>query len=360
MYKNTKGFLKILQRYIDNSSSVEEKQVMDYWYESIDQDSAVEKTADEKQLLEEKLWRQIQAKTQPHQPELIQPTPNWWQRNRYRLTAAASIVLIAGFIYTVSTFTQSRPIALKGLTTAQIDALTVLENTDQKPKQVQLSDGSQVTLESNATLYYPQSFNGDRRIVYLIGNGFFEIAKNPQKPFWVYSESIVTKVLGTSFTIRKNEQSGEVEVAVKSGRVIVEKSNEHKSVKAKPNIGVVLTPNEKVTYQQGSESYSTGLVDKPVLIDPLREFSKPDAFTFTEAPLSTVIKKLEVAYGIEITLINESVSDCPITAVLPNESLFAKLEVINALLNSTTELKGTTIVMTGGECIPFRLPLEIT
>jgi hypothetical protein len=86
---------------------------MDYWYESIDQDSAVEKTADEKQLLEEKLWRQIQAKTQPHQPELIQPTPNWWQRNRYRLTAAASIVLIAGFIYTVSTFTQSRPIAFK-------------------------------------------------------------------------------------------------------------------------------------------------------------------------------------------------------------------------------------------------------
>lgn len=354
MYRYTKGFLKILQRYIDNSSSLEEKQAMDYWYESMDQDNLVEKTAAEKQALEKKIWLQIQAKTQAYHPELTQPTPNWWNRNRHQLTAAASIVVVAGFIYAVSVFTQSRPIALKGLTTEEIEALTVLENTDQKPKRVQLSDGSQVTLEPNATLYYPQSFNGNRRIVHLIGNGLFEIAKNPQKPFWVYSESIVTKVLGTSFTIRKNEQSGEIEVAVKTGRVIVEKANEHKLAKAKPNTGVVLTPNEKVTYQQGSESYSTGLVDNPELIDSSQEFSKPDAFAFVEAPLSAVIKKLEVAYGIEITLINESISDCPITAVLPNESLFAKLEVINALLNSTTELKGTTIVMTGGECIPFK------
>ncbi|GAB4019456.1 hypothetical protein GCM10028808_57270 [Spirosoma migulaei] len=354
MYKYTKGFLRILQRYIDNSSSQEEKGVMDFWYESIDEDSPVEKTAAEKQLLEAKLWQKIQEKTQPSPTELTQPIPNWWTRNRSRYAVVASLALVAAAIYLVTSLTRPHPIALKGLTTEQVDALTLLENTSQNPKRVQLSDGSQVTLEPKASLYYPQRFNGNRRIVYLAGNGFFEITKNPKKPFWVYSESIVTKVLGTSFTILKNETSGEIEVAVKTGRVIVETSDEHKSAIEKSSTGVVLTPNEKVTYQPTKERYVTGLVDNPVLVDHSPEFSKPDAFAFEEAPLSTVIKKLEKAYGVEITLVNEVIGDCPITASLPNESLFAKLEVINALLNSTTELNGTTIVMAGGECVPFK------
>ncbi|WP_460951213.1 FecR family protein [Spirosoma daeguense] len=327
---------------------------MDYWYESIDQDKLVEKTVAEKRLLEDKLWQQIQAKTNPYPASLKQSAPNWWTRNRIRYAMAASIVLLVGSLYFISTFSHSHQVALKGLTTEQIDALTLLENTSGGPKRVQLSDGSQVTLEPKASLYYSQLFNGNRRIVYLVGNGFFEIARNPQKPFWVYSESIVTKVLGTSFTIRKNEKSGDIEVAVKTGRVRVETSEEHKSTTEKQSNGVVLTPNEKVTYQSLKDRYVTGLVDNPILVDPSPEFSKPDAFAFEETPLSTVIKKLEKAYGVDITLVNESIGDCPITANLPNESLFAKLEVINALLNSTTEFNGTTILMTGGECVPFK------
>lgn len=354
MYRYTKGFLKILQRYVDNTSSPEEKRIMNYWYESIDQDVAEEKTVSEKLQLEAKLWQKIQAKTQPvtHQPE--HSSTNWWGRNYRRLAIAATVALVAGSVYLVSTMHSSPTVALSRLTTEQVAALTVLTNTSNVPKRIRLSDGSQVTLEPTATLYYPQQFKQNRRVVYLVGDGFFDIAKNPQKPFVVYSESIVTKVLGTSFTIHKNKTSGDIEVAVKTGRVIVEKSDENSLVREKVSNGVVLTPNEKITYHQNSGRVTTGLVDNPVLVDPSQEFHKPDAFSFVDAPLSTVIEMLEKAYGVDITILNKSISDCPITASLPNESLFAKLEIINALLNSTTEIKGTTIVMTGGECVPFK------
>lgn len=354
MYKYTRGFLKILQRYINNTSSPEEKRVMNYWYESIDQDVADEKTASEKLQLEAKLWRKIQAKTQPvtHQPEFS--STNWWERNFGRLAVAATVALVAGLVYFIANVNSPSPMALNGLTTEQAAALTTLTNTGNVPKRIQLSDGSQVTLEPTASLYYPRQFEKNRRVVYLVGDGFFNISKDPQKPFFVYSESIVTKVLGTSFTIRKNKKSGDIEVAVNTGRVIVEKSAENSLVNEKPSNGVVLTPNEKVTYHQISRSVTTGLVDNPVLVDASQEFHKPDAFSFVEAPLSTVIEKLEKAYGVDISLLNKSISDCPITASLPNESLFAKLEIINTLLNSTTEIKGTTIVMSGGDCVPFK------
>lgn len=327
---------------------------MNHWYESIDQEVAEKKTALEKLQLENKLWRKIQAKTQSvtHQTEPF--STNWWERNSRRLAVAATVTLIAGLLHIISNVTSSSSLAFSGLSTEQVAALAILTNTDKVPRLFQLSDGSQVTLEPEASLYYPQPFEKNKRVAYLVGDGFFNIARNPQKPFLVYSESIITEVLGTSFTIHKNKQSGDIEVAVKTGRVIVEKSVENNVVKEKLRTGVVLTPNEKVTYNQVSGSYVTGLVDNPVLIDYSQEFRKPDAFSFVEAPFSTVIKKLEKAYGVEIIVTNETINNCLITASLPNESLFAKLEIINALLNSTTEIKGTTIILSGGECAPFR------
>ena len=354
MYKHRRGFLKILQRYINNTSAAEEKEAMDFWYDAIGEPDQEEKTEPARQALENKLWSRILTTIQEpsEQPEIV--TRNWFERNLSRLALAASVVLITGLMYWMYGLRESPPQVLSNLSVAEQSALARIDNETSAAKQVRLPDGSQVVLEPNARLYYPASFNGKNRVVYLVGNGFFSVTHNAQKPFFVYCEHIVTKVLGTSFTIQKNEQSQAIEVAVRTGSVLVEAATGNGYGATKRSERVVLRPNEKVAFQQSTGSCRTGLVDNPQVVDTTDEFRKTDAFIFENTPLQEVLEKLEKAYGVEIKLTNTAIGECSVTANLADASLFAKLEIINALLTTKTEVQGTIIVMTGGECAPYK------
>ena len=334
---------------MDGSSSREERQIMDTWYASVQGQESGDLEAEVKDQLEEKIWAGIQngrhAKTQPLVAE---------RRLGFgiylKLATAASVILVLGFLYFFSDFNRLANPLFKNLSRQEWAALSRIENTVSSQLVIRLIDGSHVTLEKGAALYYPRVFSASSRKVYLEGNAFFNVAKNPQKPFLVYSGDIVTKVLGTSFTVRKNSTSGNIEVAVLTGKVIVEKARTSEETFDPRTNGVYLTPNKKVTFSPESEKYITGIVDKPVFI----EAPEPGAFIFEEAALSEVIEKLEKAYGVEIKLENENVANCPVTADLSNESLFVKLEIINALLHTKSIVKDATILMTGGGCAPFK------
>lgn len=81
--------------------------------------------------------------------------------------------------------------------------VTMLErvNTNGQRVQIRLSDSSLVYLAGGSRLRYPSRFVGKTREVILNGEAFFEIAKNPKKPFIIQSGKIKTRVVGTSFRI---------------------------------------------------------------------------------------------------------------------------------------------------------------
>ncbi|MCF2443247.1 FecR family protein [Dyadobacter sp. CY345] len=349
MEKKTKGFLRILQRYMDGSSRNEEKQVMDIWYGSIERENISDLDSEDKNQLEDKIWAGIQKEIYfKNEPEAVS------NKLRYipylKFVSAASVLLVLGFLYFISDLNRSRSSLFKNISSQEQAALLKIENTGSSQSVIRLTDGSHVTLEKGAKLYYPKLFSATSRKVYLEGNAFFNISKNPQKPFLVFSGDIVTKVLGTSFTVHTNIKSGNIEVAVLTGKVIVEKADKVKETFDAGTGGVFLTPNKKVIFLPESEKYITGIVDKPVFVE------KPDAgaFVFEETSLIDVIEKLEKAYGVEIKLENGSIAHCPITADLSNESLFVKLEIINALLNTKSQVRDTTILLTGGACNSFK------
>jgi ferric-dicitrate binding protein FerR (iron transport regulator) len=64
-----------------------------------------------------------------------------------------------------------------------------------------------VQLNPNSTISYPEHFGQKTRTVYLKGEAFFNIKRNPAKPFVVHTGDLVTEVLGTSFTIKSYENS---------------------------------------------------------------------------------------------------------------------------------------------------------
>ena len=141
-----------------------------------------------------------------------------------------------------------------------------------------------------------------------------------------------------------------VEVEVETGKVSVFKKEKNTKHGATSENGVVLTPNQKVTYLIDREDFVSGLVDKPIVVKELEKTIKEADFKFDETPLSEVIKKLERAYGIQIVLANDKMNVCPVTANLTQQPLFGKLDLVCAILKSNYEVQGTRILVTGRGC----------
>ncbi|ETZ20984.1 FecR family protein [Pedobacter sp. V48] len=109
----------------------------------------------------------------------------------------------------------------------KIAAVTMFErvNANGQRVQVRLSDSSIVYLAGGSTLRYPSRFVGNTREIILHGEAFFEVAKNPKKPFIIHTGEIRTLVVGTSFRINafKNKPflvevaSGKVRIAHEQG-----------------------------------------------------------------------------------------------------------------------------------------------
>jgi transmembrane sensor len=103
----------------------------------------------------------------------------------------------------------------------ETDPLVEKHNSTDRPLLIMLTDGSSVLLQPKSTLRYPPDFDRNERKVYLSGDAFFEISKNPDQPCVVYANELVTRVVGTSFRIKAFADQKNVEVVVRTGKVNV-------------------------------------------------------------------------------------------------------------------------------------------
>lgn len=270
-----------------------------------------------------------------------------------RWMAAASIILL---LVTASLFFLLNNREDKDSFASFIPRNTLVHsNPGSMPKTVALEDGSIVTLQPGSSLHYPKAFASDKREVYLEGEAFFEVAKNPRQPFLVYYNDIVTKVLGTSFTINTNSKTGNIEVAVSTGKVQVYE-NEHLSKDKNTGIAVIVAPNQKAIYKKRNRLFETTLVDKPQAIatgddgdhDPA---SRPAySFIFEQEKLLNVFRQIEKSYGIEIVAENAAINDCVFTGDVSTNDLYTKLKIICLTVNASYEINGTRILIKGQGC----------
>jgi transmembrane sensor len=275
-----------------------------------------------------------------------------FMRKNQWLRLVASVVLVCGLGFFIwKNYVISKPNKTYTTLIEQSDnILTEVINDGQKPKLVNLSDGSSIILQPNSRISFPKIFSHNKREVYLSGEAFFEVAKNPSQPFFVYANELITKVLGTSFNVRAYETDAEVKVVVKTGRVSVFSQNDGRSSELKNNrelTGIVLTPNQRAVFQREEVRIIRGLVEKPDLLNiPLEHQS----FVFKRTPLSEVFKTLENAYGVEIVYDEELLAKCSITASLDDEPLFEKIQMICAASESSYEEIDGQIVISSKGC----------
>lgn len=289
------------------------------------------------------IWERIE-----HTIETLETTPNvrtaswFWRVGGW--AAAAVVVLALGYAWQNGGII---PAEKTEVATKVLPAWMEAVNSSDKMMLIQLSDGSRVELETNSRLKYPRRFQDDKREVHLEGGAFFDVEKNPKRPFLVFANGLVTRVLGTSFHIAAYQKDPDVTVAVKSGRVSVyaDRRDPRQDPESK---GIVLTPNQKAVFVRSEATIRKLLVETPTLLLPPAEMAR---FVFDAAPAPLVFAALEKAYGIEVVYDEDVLKNCLLTINLTDENLFEKLEVICKVLDADYKLiDGQVIIYGKGGC----------
>ncbi|MFL5743531.1 MAG: FecR family protein [Niastella sp.] len=270
-----------------------------------------------------------------------------FSRTRYLVGIAASLLMIAGVYWYFNNKPGPLPAnAYKAFMKETKHKSFEYNNNSDGEQHIVLSDGSEVVLEKNSRLTYAANFSSGKREVYLEGNAFFNITRNPQRPFIVYTQTIVTKVLGTSFYVKAMSSAETASVVVKTGKVSVFKRENFTSTDAGSASlkGMVVTPNQQVVYDIPHEQMNKSLVEKPVIASQTTY-----SFDFDDTPAADVFSRLQTAYGVPIMIDEEVLKTCTISASLGNEPFYEKLRIICKIINATYEvIDGTVIINTNG------------
>jgi transmembrane sensor len=261
------------------------------------------------------------------------------KRAWFRIAASVSILIVAGLL-SKSYFHDVQPstaVATDGILKMTNSTVKKVNET-QQPMVVELADMSTVVLTPGSYIQYDDNFLGDSREVTLVGEAFFDVSKDRYRPFFVYANELVTKVLGTSFTIKAYPSSKQVIVEVKTGRVSVfAKSDPELQAKlTKRELqGVILSPNQKIIYEREIARMEKTLVERPEIVTPQ---TKVLQFEYEDVPASEVFASLGKAYGIEIIYDEDLLKGCPLTAALDNLPLHEQLSVICKAVEASYEI----------------------
>lgn len=272
---------------------------------------------------------------------------------RYWISGIAAAILVGIFsvwFFKNNIITTDNVVTYNELVQDNDEGLVEQTNNSEKSQIITLSDGSSVLLQPNSKLSYPKIFTGNERKVYLSGEGFFEISKNPKKPFFVYANEIVTRVVGTSFRIKAYPDQQNVEVLVRTGKVKV-KSND--LVRAAENEEIVLLPNQALRFARKELVFNkiTNITEDPILVNSVRNIEQL-SFEFTDIPVAQILETIEQAYLVDIDFPHDKLKDCRLTTSLSDQPLAEKLKIICKSIGNDTnyEMNGNQIVITTSGC----------
>ena len=297
----------------------------------------------------EATWKKIETKEE--NKKIVKPVIKLWKNQWFKRVAAVLVIgLLSGWFYNQHLVDKNSALTYNELINENDEGLVEQTNNSDKPQIITLSDGSSVLLQPNSKLSYPKIFVGNERKVYLSGEGFFEISKNPQKPFFVFANEIVTKVVGTSFKIKAYANQPNIEVVVRTGKVKV-RSNEL-IANSKDEL-IVLLPNQALRFVRENLIFNkiTDITQDETLRHSTSTIEQL-GFEFTDIPVAQIFKTIEQAYLVKIDFPQAKLKDCYLTTSLGDQPLPEKLKIICKSLGNNTsyEMNGNQIIILSDGC----------
>lgn len=282
-----------------------------YWYQN--------NTANDPDFLEATyLLHQMRLEEKGYrteQPELPE-TPPGQPHNRKKTYALLFITIVAVLVTSLFVFRKEKTAPESPLAAVPKSPAIEVSTKNGNHSKIQLPDGSQVWLNAGSKLHYDKSFGSNHRELYLNGEAFFDVVKNPKKPFVIHTTSMQLRVLGTQFNVRcyANENTSEASL-VHGSLEVLEKKKGRKWV-LKPNEKIVVynlalaKTVRSITANSRVEEDAPNVVLKPLTYNYGDSVSIEAAWTknrlsFKNEPFENVARKLERWYDAEFVFANE-------------------------------------------------------
>ncbi|MBC72131.1 FecR domain-containing protein [Muricauda ruestringensis] len=309
---NEKQLKRLIENYLNGNCTEREKTLLDKVLDSYDSPADITQPLEDEHRLQNEIFSKITSEIEGDTSK-VPPYPVKKRSSSRWLAVAATILVLIGM---GSVYFSEQP--LKQVPLHQTEILSSVTDWGQR-NTITLSDGTTITLNAGSQLHYPKTFEGNTiRSVSLVGEAFFEVAKNPGKPFIIKTGKVTTRVLGTSFNINSYEFNDMISITVRTGKVQVESVSRSGKTDA-----VQLVPNEMAQYSRSNDSITKSIVDNDNYMDWKNGIIRFSDITFHEAS-----KMLNRWYGVDISFENEALKKCHVTARYEHAKLQVVLESI--------------------------------
>lgn len=225
--------------------------------------------------------------------------------------------------------------------------------------RIQLPDGSIVWLNAGSKLTYNKDFGKETREVALIGEGFFDVVKNKEKPFIISTSSINIKVLGTAFNVKAYPEDKQTETSLIRGSIEV-------TIKNRPNDKIILSPSEKlvvensVSVKKEKAVEITKEVQQPVVM-PLVSINKlkyspvdstvaetqwiENKLVFRDEAFSDLAVQMERWYDVTIEIKDEELNGARLNGIFQSETISQALDALKESIPFKYEKTGNKIII---------------
>ena len=186
--------------------------------------------------------------------------------------------------------------------------------------ELMLADGTCLHLNAGTRVTYPSSFLGNERRIFIEGEVFAEVAKNPEQPFIISSGDVDVKVLGTTFNFKAYDNTECVELILLEGAVQVDIDANTRTKQ------IQLHPGEMIQYDRKSGEIEM----KDFQPHLYKGFHDNGSIHFFNLRFSDIASDLERLFGVKLVLLDEELAETRYFALFSNsESLDQILDDIN-------------------------------
>ncbi|MBU2914558.1 MULTISPECIES: FecR family protein [Reichenbachiella] len=293
----------LIDKFFKKRTTVKEEKLLDDFSEAYRTEEAWDNAVlGDKDELSNRMFETISNQIEHEEPKVIQHYALQWG-----MSIAASIVLLIGvFLW---------------LDSHEVESQTMMFASGKQMDSVRLVDGTMIYLGAHSALSCAPDFNSKTRQVTLIrGNAFFDVARNPQKPFVISSGQIKTTVLGTSFNIDLKEDN--CTVTVHTGKVNVKSQDQ----------SVDLIPNQEAYFTGATSSLSK----KTLTNSHMTRWYRRD-LQLENTSLGEVLSVIEYKFGVKAQVKNQEDLKTPVTVFISHDATLSS--VIEQLNYITGNLK---------------------
>ncbi len=167
-----------------------------------------------------------------------------------------------------------------------------------------LEDGTRVWLNSDSRLRFPPVFTGGERRIYLEGEAYFEVTRDPARPFIVETPGQQLRVLGTSFNVSAYPNDGATFTTLVEGRIALQPQGGGEEL--------ILRPGQQARLDADTEEFSTAEVNTGHLTS-----WRSGLFVFEGNTLEQVMRQLARWYDMEYTFADPQAKEMVLRGIMP-------------------------------------------